>query len=181
MNCPVCRTLRLDAVEIQANLTAQKCSVCTGLWLTSAEFSNWIDAVRNNEPFDPLSVATPSPTLEPKTAKVCAECGHLMTRYKVGHSLPFSLDRCGHCGGTWFDANEWETLTSGPLRSQIHLIFTPGWQSRIRQQEQAAEFRAQLAAKLGPVDFDVMNRVKAWLTGHPHREVILAHLNSEKE
>jgi Zn-finger nucleic acid-binding protein len=169
----------LGPVEIEPNVTAQKCSTCAGLWLTSLQFANWIDTSKLSKPAD-SDTGSPVPTGEPKTAKICAECGYLMTRYKVGHSLPFSLDRCGHCGGTWFDGAEWEALVSGPLRNQIHLIFSPSWQSRIRHEEQVVQFRAQLAAKLGAADFAELNRIKAWLAAHPHRDVILASLNSEE-
>ena len=104
-----------------------------------------------------------------------------MTRYKVGHKLSFSLDRCGNCGGTWFDGNEWETLRGGELWDQLHLIFSPAWQNRIRRENQAEHLREQFAAKLGPADFAESNRIKNWLDNHPHRDAILAYLMSEKD
>lgn len=181
MHCPVCKTAGLTAFAVQANVTARKCPGCAGLWLSSSQFSNWIDALQTNKAVAPTSVAPPVPMSEPKTVKICPECGRLMTRYKVSHSLSFSLDRCGNCGGTWFDGNEWETLKNSALWDQIHLIFSPAWQYRIRREEQAEQLRAQFAAKLGPADFAEFNRIKAWLENHPHRGAILAHLIAEKE
>ena len=181
MKCPVCNTVALALFELQTNVVARKCASCGGLWLGSQEFSNWIEAIQTGKATESANPATPAPTNEPKTAKICPGCGHLMTRYKVGHTLSFSLDRCGNCGGTWFDGNEWETLRGGPLWDQIHLIFSPAWQNQIRREDQAEHLRAQFAAKLGPADFAESNRIKLWLDGHPHRETILAYLISEPD
>jgi Zn-finger nucleic acid-binding protein len=181
MKCPVCANLALAAFELQPNVTAQKCAACAGLWLGSPAFANWIDSIQTGTASGATDLAAPAPTPEPKTAKICPECGYLMTRYKVGHALSFSLDRCGHCGGTWFDGNEWETLKGSELWNQVHLIFSPAWQNRVRHAEQAEQLRAQFAAKLGPLDFAETERIKAWLNNHPHRAAILAHLASEKD
>lgn len=42
-----------------------------------------------------------------KTGKLCPECTRILLPSKVGHGLDFRIDRCGNCGGMWFDANEW--------------------------------------------------------------------------
>lgn len=180
MRCPVCANETLAARELQPDVVAQKCAGCGGLWLSSPQFANWIDAVQAGKAAGATIATALAPINEPKTAKICPECGHLMTRYKVGHALSFSLDRCGNCGGSWFDGNEWETLKSGELWNQVHLIFSPAWQNRVRQAEQTEQLLAQFAAKLGPLDFAETERVKAWLDQHPHREAILAYLMAGK-
>jgi Zn-finger nucleic acid-binding protein len=179
MKCPACNTIALVAFELQSNVTACRCTGCGGLWLGSQEFSNWIEAIQTGKAAESTNSPNPTPTDETKTAKICPGCGHVMTRYKIGHPHSFSLDRCGNCGGTWFDGSEWEILRGGPLWDQIHLIFSPAWQNRIRREGQAEHLRAQFAAKLGPDDFAESKRVKAWLEDHPHREAILAYLISE--
>jgi Zn-finger nucleic acid-binding protein len=176
MNCPVCKQDRLDLTELELGLRPKRCGGCGGLWLSSQQFDNWINALRAGraDRSEPTDIATPNKTSTP--ARICPECAHLLTRYKVGDPLGFSLDRCGHCGGSWFDAGEWETLRSSVLWDQIHLIFSPAWQNRIRREEQVEQLRLQFAAKLGPNDFAEVERIKDWLTNHPHRDMILAHL-----
>lgn len=181
MKCPVCTTVALAAFDLSPNVVAEKCAACAGLWLSSPQLSKWIDAIQTGKAGEPTAPDPPSATHEQKTAKICPECGHLMTRYKASHKLPFYLDRCGNCGGTWFDGNEWETLNGGELRDQIHLIFSPAWQNRVRRAEQTEQLRAQFAAKLGPADFAETSRIKTWLAGHPHRAAIVAYLVSEKD
>jgi Zn-finger nucleic acid-binding protein len=181
MKCPVCPDVALASCELQPNVTAQKCAACSGLWLSSPQFANWIDSIQVRTTSGATDFTAPVPTHEPKMVKICPECGYLMTRYKVGHALSFSLDRCGHCGGTWFDRNEWEILRNGELRNQVHLIFSPAWQNCVRHAEQAEQLRAQFTAKLGPKDFAETERIKAWLNAHPHRATILAYLASEKD
>ena len=181
MKCPVCKTIALAAFKPEPNIIARKCATCRGLWLGSEEFSRWIDTIQTGKAAAASNPEVRAASDEPKSAKICPGCGRLMTRYKIGHAISFSLDRCGNCGGTWFDGSEWETLRGGALWDQIHLIFSPAWQSRIRKEEQAEHLREQFAAKLGPVDFAESNRIKVWLDKHPHREAILAYFISEKD
>ena len=181
MKCPVCREVALGALELQSNVIAQRCAACSGLWLSSPQFANWIASIPSDKSRGAAGAAAPATTNEPKGVKICPESGHLMSRYKVGPPLTFSLDRCGHCGGTWFDGNEWEILQHSELCHQVHLIFSPAWQARVRRAEQVRELLAQFAAKLGPLDFATVQRTKAWLDSHPHREAIIGYLISEQE
>jgi Zn-finger nucleic acid-binding protein len=180
MKCPACSNVQLISQELQPDVTAQKCIRCGGLWLSSLEFDGVIEAIRTGKAVGSFSAEMPLPVEEPKAAKLCPECGHFMTRYKVGQTLSFSLDRCGNCGGSWFDGNEWETLRASPYWDQIHLVFTPAWQARIRRAEQAAAFRSQLASRIGPADLAEAERVKAWLKSHPHRAAIVSYLTAEE-
>ena len=52
------------------------------------------------------------------------------------------------------------------LWDQIHLIFSPAWQNRIRREEQTEQLRLQFAAKLGPNDFAEVERIKDWLANN---------------
>lgn len=94
--------------------------------------------------------------------------------------MGFALDRCGNCGGTWFDRNEWEVLQGSEFWNQIHLIFSPAWQNRVRHTEHVEQLQAQFAKKVGAADFAEAKRIKTWLDQHPHREAILGYLISEE-
>lgn len=179
MKCPVCQNVALGSLELQAGVLAQKCTACGGHWLNSLQFANWITAVQTGNVEGAAELKFPLPVHEPKAAKLCPDCGRFMTRYKVGHTLPFALDRCGHCGGTWFDGNEWQTLRGSEFWDRIHLIFSPAWQTRVRQAEQRAQRESQLVAALGARDYAEAKRIKGWLDSHPHRDVIFAYLSAE--
>ena len=180
MNCPVCKNSVLVSFELRPTVTAQKCPACGGQWLGSLQFDKWIEAARTGGAGNTAASAAPSHVTELKGIRICPECGHFMARFKVGASLAFTLDRCGNCGGTWFDQNEWEILQGSEVWDQIHLIFSPAWQARIRHAGQVEHLQALFAERVGAADFAEAKRVKAWLEKHPHREAILGYLHSDE-
>ena len=179
MNCPVCKTSTLAAHELSANLTSQKCATCGGQWISSFEFWKWLEGDRIHTQETPAACDLSAVSNETVSAKICPECGHFLSKFKVGHSLGFSLDRCGNCGGTWFDRNEWEILQSSELRSQIHLIFSAAWQQQVQNADRARHLQELLTDKIGENDFVEIKRIKEWLDQHPHRQSLLAFLNSD--
>src|SRR5579859_742936 len=137
MDCPVCHTKTLAKHDLGQDLESWKCATCGGQWLNSYHFWKWLE---DHPPTRRATTSAPPldlPSGETKGARICPECGHILAKYKVGHSLDFSLDRCGQCGGIWFDKNEWEILESLDLQAQIHLIFSDAWQHRVRNEERA--------------------------------------------
>jgi Zn-finger nucleic acid-binding protein len=181
MNCPVCKTQKLTARELNPSLTAQQCTQCRGQWISSFEFGRWFENNRAQHPQPALvPPALNAVTPETPSAKLCPECGHILARYKVGHALDFSLDRCGHCGGTWFDQNEWEILQNSDVRDKIHLIFSSAWQQQVRQESRTRHLQALFAEKVGEKDFREITRIKAWLNSHPKRGELSAFLNSDE-
>jgi Zn-finger nucleic acid-binding protein len=179
MNCPVCKTQSLTPNVLESNIVSQKCGTCSGQWVNSFEFWKWLDVHRTN----PKPDAPEAPALtsaETDAVKICPECGHFLARYKVGHSLGFSLDRCGNCGGTWFDGNEWELLQGSNLRDQIHLIFSAAWQHRVRNEEHTRHLIELFEEKVGQKDFAEIKRIKEWLAQHPYRRELWSYLADEE-
>ena len=82
-------------------------------------------------------------------AKLCPECGAILVPYKVGHELPFSLDRCGHCGGIWFEKNEWEALCAWNLHDDLHFIFSKPWQDAVALAARAEQRETRLRQTFG--------------------------------
>src|SRR5215467_10119638 len=129
MQCPVCITQSLNPQELETGLLALHCPSCRGNWLPSAHYREWHVEHREHlteAPVDPASLPTAH---EISRARLCPECGYILLHYKVGHDLKFSLDRCGHCGGVWFDADEWEILRARNLHHDVHFIFSHAWQA----------------------------------------------------
>src|SRR5579862_2873814 len=110
--CPVCKEVALEAATIDQQLTAHRCSKCKGNWIAPKDYWAWLGD-RQILP-DPPAAQNPVdlPVHETETPKFCPDCGRFMRRTKVGHGIPFAVDRCGSCGGFWLDANEWEILKS---------------------------------------------------------------------
>src|ERR1043166_8962650 len=99
MKCPVCKNRDLAPYELHATITSQRCGECGGQWISSPEFSRWLEVVRKDpQPSAPAPLPTPVAAGDLPRARLCPECGHILARYKVGHALDFALDRCGNCG-----------------------------------------------------------------------------------
>lgn len=180
MNCPICQTSVLAPYQLNPQLTSQKCGQCGGQWISSFEFWKWLQTDHARQP-----AAAPTPTLSASdsgaaAARICPECGHILGKYRVGHSLNFSLERCGNCGGTWFDRNEWEILESGELRDKIHLIFSAAWQQQVRTEDRARHLQKLFVEKIGQKDFAEIRRVREWLSQHPYRRELRAYLDSDE-
>jgi len=179
MNCPVCKTRTLVTHSLTPTLASWKCDNCGGQWINSFQFWKWID---EGGPQSRTTGTTDNAALlsatETKGAKICPECGRILAKYKVGHELDFSLDRCGNCGGIWFDRNEWEILQSRDLQKEIHLIFSDSWQHRVRDEECTRHLQELLIQKIGQNDFAEIKRIKEWLKTHPHRQELFGFLNS---
>ena len=179
MNCPVCKSRTLTASALGTSLSALGCENCGGHWINSFQFWKWME---DGRPGSAPSAQTPAPVImtEPKGAKICPECAHILVRYRVDRTLPFTLDRCGNCGGLWFDRNEWELLRQRELLPQLHLVFSAAWQARLRREEHASQREASFRQRLGETYYLEVQRLQAWLDRHPHRAEILASLNDSR-
>jgi len=178
MNCPVCKTKTLAAFKLNPDLVSQKCDTCGGQWISSYEFWKWLENHRHQCPETQEPCTLNAASNETRSVKTCPECGHILAKYKVGHALHFSLDRCGNCGGTWFDRNEWEILQAGELQDKIHLICSATWQQQVQKEDRARHLQKLFAERIGEKDFIEIQRVKAWLDHHPHRQALRAFLDS---
>lgn len=176
--CPICQDQILAAHELSADLVSQKCNVCGGQWISSFEFWKWLQSPRLNRR-EVQSYPMTASSSESRTARICPECGDILVKYRVGHSLGFSLDRCRNCGGTWFDREEWEILQSGELRDEVHPIFSAAWQQQIRKEDRARHLQKLFTKKVGEEDFAEIKRVKDWLDQHPLRFELRAFLDSD--
>src|SRR5262249_10072193 len=143
-----------------------ECKYCSGRLLASADYWTWRNELEEAQELHldemrPLDVPAAAP--ESQLAKLCPECGRIMTRVRIELDSPFFLDRCGNCGATWFDPMKWEVLKSRGLHVEIHQINTPTWQAKIRRSEVARSNERMLRGRIGDADFDEMLRVKGWL------------------
>jgi Zn-finger nucleic acid-binding protein len=177
MKCPVDGGA-LQRVRLDAALPAFQCGQCAGHWLRFGDYLGWREQQPGNAP---ESSPSGGPRTEPERredggVRRCPDCGSLLTRYRVGHGVPFALDQCGRCNGIWLDAHEWEALRERGLHDDLNRVFGPGWQHEVRTEEEHERTDAQFARQLGDADFGRTRDFAAWMNGHPHRSEILAYL-----
>ena len=176
MQCPVCKNKTLTHQEVESGLSSKGCGQCNGRWIASFQYWKWRDASGKSLQEKPADEGGDLLVNDSTNAKLCPECGHLLRRFPVGHGIEFGLDRCGNCGGTWFDANEWEVLKQRNLHDDVHKIFSEVWQRQVRDEEHQAAMEAFYKDKFGDDGYIKAQEIKNWIGGHPHKAELRAFL-----
>ena len=181
MKCPGCAADHMVPEELDAGLSALHCPQCSGHWLSSDSYWKWREQHGENLTEEMAGDdAAPLPINESDRGKICPECRHILVKYKVGHDLAFSLERCGNCGGMWFDRYEWEALKSRNLHDDVHFIFSQPWQAGVAKAQRQKNREAFLLEKFGEQDLAEIRRIKAWLDAHPQKPALQAFLLNQE-
>lgn len=178
MNCPVCKADLLRQTTLASDLPAYECKNCHGVWLSSNEYLAWLKTHGPTLPEKPGDDST-IPTWDTQELKLCAECGRILSRFRILPNLKFYLDRCGHCNGVWFDKGEWDILVARNLQDKVNQFFTKPWQMRVREEETKSMLDRLYMEKFGAEDYARIKDVWAWLQDHPQRAMLLAYLQAE--
>lgn len=167
--CPKCRTQTLvPIVGAGGGEAPSRCMTCRGVWVP-----------RNAVVVEELERA--APTREASAAAdarvgLCPAGHGLLRRAKLGGALDFALDRCSHCGGTWFDAGEWHEIATRRLLESLDDLWDPLHQRHVREQQTLDHWRDQLAGALGEQTLDDLERLADVLAHHPAGPQALAFL-----
>lgn len=180
MNCPLChqlldRATLLSTQDGTPELSGYSCPEGHGVFLPADFYFAWHD---NRTPKTTLDLAQVSDDVgDVKRAKLCPQDGRIMTRYRVGGEGSFWLDRCGTCGGAWFDGSEWDVSVAAGLHEALPRVFTEEWQREFEDEAHARARRERLRRTLGTVDLERVEAFRAWAWAHPQRHLLLARLN----
>jgi Zn-finger nucleic acid-binding protein len=162
--------------EIEPGLAVYECPQTGGLWIPLQSYLAWKDR-------QPPGAAVPSgvrPTaLQDDSGQptlICPESGRLLLRYRVGHGLPFHVDRSPATGGVWLDKGEWEALKSKGLHVSLHLIFTAAYQRAVRSSEYVERMMDTFRERIGAADFAKVTEFAAWVARHPRSRDICCYL-----
>lgn len=174
MKCPVCRQYDLLPFELEPNLTANICRNCDGKWISQNAYQLWLKSHENLPELPSKEIKMTIPEFE--LAKLCPECRRILVKYKVGHNVPFNLDRCGTCAGVWLEKDEWEILRSRNLHDDLQKIFTDHWQEEVKQEETRNHLMLMYAEKFGREDYEQILRFKEWVDSHEKADEIKAYI-----
>ena len=140
------------------------------------QYWKWLERHGANLPEKPPADDEPTAADDSGPGKICPECGHFLTRCRVGHGVDFHVDRCATCGGLWFDRNEWEILKARNLHDDVHFIFSAAWQHRLAEDEQRETYEHRVATLLGEADYGRVRDFKRWVAEHEKRSTVMAYL-----
>lgn len=182
---PFDRNVALEPAALPAGPSAWHCPVSHGVWINSRDYQEWLQT-RDPKEADEFPLGDP-PDLDQlkqndsRAGKRCPEDGGFLILHRVGHGIPFNLDRCGSCGGVWLDKGEWRALLAKKLHADLTRIFTSAWQAKIRHEDQQRARDATLHKRLGDADFAHASEFASWLKAHPSRAEIFAWLQERLE
>jgi hypothetical protein len=165
----------MEQACLENDLEAYRCAESGGHYIPSQAYLSWLQKQPARlphlpEPAEPVELATDS-----SNALICPESGTIMSRFKVGHGFPFSVDR-SITGGVWLDGGEWEALRQRNFHDEIHLVFTAPWQKQVRTTQAQATYEETLNSSLGPDLLKRLTILRTELAEHPHRNLALAYI-----
>ena len=177
MHCPVCTSANwLEPARLEeGKLSAWRCPACNGHWIRSAEFWRWRAVAGENIAETPAS-ETARTAPEAGGLRVCPDCHHVLGRYKVGHGVGFTVDRCRNCEGAWLDGGEWEALRVRNLHDDLPRIFEDEWQRAVKREVAAHTTEESFRRRLGDEDYRRIQELRTWLDPHPKRSELFAYL-----
>jgi Zn-finger nucleic acid-binding protein len=178
MKCLVCKDTETVYKNIDNNLKGFVCSKCHGVWIPAKAYWNWIQSLHSAPPEKREPETVDLPVRDSVFIKICPDCGHFLLKRKVGHGLPFYIDRCQCCGGVWLDQNEWEILKSRNLHDAIHLIFSQEWQEEILHEEQKRAYEEEIEKIMGHEDYIRLKEFTDRYKYSPRKDVVLAYVRN---
>lgn len=171
MKCPKCKTLDLESLSPKAHYS---CIECGGIWITDTAHMQVPESVID----DTLRQSSADDNPDDRTG-LCPAGHGIMLRAKVDIDDPFYLEKCGKCGGIWFDKGEWQRLASSHLAANLADFWTQSWQRSQHQQKNRESFLTVNKTVLGEDVFDKIMTLADLLKDHPEKIRALALLKQE--
>ena len=174
-HCPKCASQLLVPVEgVRANsgVSARQCPSCFGFWVPP-------EVVLMPASVDVLTQRDAHPARglhEDKRTGQCPDGHGLLRRARVTWDDPYFLERCGRCGGVWFDAGEWSRAVADDLLANLSEVWSPAFRKHLSDQQSHQSLEVDLRSKLGAELFDLLHTLADRLAMHPQRGVALAYL-----
>lgn len=178
MRSPLGNHKAMERATLDDGLMVFRCPVTGGIYIPLEQYWRWRKNAGDEGSESDRAGEIPPVSEHDDVVKICPESGMLMTRYRVGHGLPFRIDR-SVTGGIWLDAGEWEALKEGGLHRNLHLVFTAPWQKAIRDAEVAHRYETRLREHLGDEFFARLGAIRDEIRRHPSSAEALAFLQRD--
>jgi len=165
--------IAVEGTRASTGAAALRCPGCAGFWVAP-------EVAASTSSAEVLSTLDAPPARAPSEDKRTGQCpdGHgLLRRARVTWHEPYFLERCGRCGGVWFDAGDWLRTAADGLLSNLSEVWSPAFRRQLSDHQAHASLEVDLRGKLGTELFELLNVVAGRLEMHPQRTVALAYLS----
>ena len=180
MDCPLdgAPLTRVDVEAGAPGLAGFACGKCTGHWLRFGDYLAWRDRQTGEVPEVPGEMA--AETVEPSggPARRCPDCGHLLTRYRVGRGVSFALDRCGNCSGVRPGFRRMDDTPRTRVARQRAPDVRTGLAFRRADGGAPPSGRGAVRATAGCRLRAGAREFAEWVAAHPRRSEIMAYVQS---
>ena len=175
--CPTCPgETHLKITRPDDSPLSNVCGSCHGAWISWNDYYRWLES-RTEALVEGDDFEKKFDLHDSDQARLCPECSVILSRYRIGHGVPFRLDYCRRCNGVWFDANEWAVIRSKNLPDKVNRFFTAAWQNDLRRGERAERRKNELRDRLGDDGHRLVVGFKDWLKKQKHKGAVIAFLN----
>ncbi|HUJ29071.1 MAG TPA: zf-TFIIB domain-containing protein [Myxococcales bacterium] len=175
--CPKCKTVTLAPLDPARPADPEvvppsRCVHCKGVWLPH-------EAVEHHQVSAAVDVAVADPATDALPG-FCPRCRSLLTRARVEREThPFWLDKCGSCGGFWFDAGEFAAIASSEWLDHLDDLWDPVWRKRVREKRAEQRHLEELERALGKETVQHLLAAVRALKHHENRALGLSFLIEE--
>ena len=170
--CPKCRNIALR-LPVNTGTPVRRCYDCGGMWLSADEADQLLE---EGEILDPESMLPGMADHLDGISGLCPDGHGILTRSRVYAGETFYIERCATCHGLWFDAGEWDKLAANQRLQDLHALWDPEHQKRMRAEEAERLHLEKLCAMLGDHLVDDIEALAAKLRRHDHRGTAVAFL-----
>ncbi len=170
MNCPKCKNidLRKRGYDSPSN-----CHICGGMWIDHDKLPEFMGSMRSS-----VGEQTDANLNDDKTG-MCPLGHGVMIRTKIDIDEPFYLEKCGACGGVWFDNGEWKRVINLNLAENINELWCKSWQIKQRKEQSRKKFLELNRSFLGDQLFEELIKISEILKEHPEKGRAMALLQQE--
>ncbi len=177
MRCPKCQTESLTWAPALPDVGSPRvCTECRGLWVEQSLYRH-----PEAREFSEQKVEGRPRSRRDLRAGLCPHGHGLLGRTRVGLEPRFYLDRCGRCGGIWFDCGEWDRVARARLLDSLPRLWTTSWQRRQRAAEARADHLAWARRRFGTELLAELEGLARRLEKSPVRSEALAFLREASQ
>ena len=170
MKCPKCKDHELKKRGYDSPVHCKKCG---GMWLEFDKIPRFTESLSSS------SVDGNEINLNDEKNGLCPSGHGIMVRAKVDADEPFFLEKCGACGGIWFDSGEWQRVANSNLTEKLNEFWCASWQARQRKEKGRQRYLDANRQFLGEELFDSLMKLSETLKNHPEKGRALALLQHE--
>ncbi len=172
MNCPKCKDIALSKKgDFNSPFSCKKCG---GMWLEYEKLPDFMDNLKSS-----TSKLDEGLNLNDDKTGLCPSGHGIMLRAKINVENPFFLEKCGTCGGVWFDNGEWQRIIDNELTDMMNEFWCKSWQSLQRKEQNRQNYLDSNRKLLGNELFDNLMKLSEILKKHPEKGRAIALLQQE--